>query len=174
MRRILRTPPTREVAMAGRKPMFTAAGHLDAPLATVAETILRVRPGPAQGDNLVLLQAQGVGGGPVSGGPDHFTLEYAGGRLTVEVDRERRTLSAQGGWWYRGEYTVTAAEDGGTVLTLRVYNVAGRGSRWAVPLANNFFRGHGDRTRAALAGQLSALGERLDCATRPLDEAPEP
>jgi hypothetical protein len=61
-----------------------------------------------------------------------------GGR--VEVDRERRTVAVQGGWWYRGEYQVDATADG-TRLTHRVRNVARRG-RWAVPLANRLFLGY--------------------------------
>ncbi|HEY1180397.1 MAG TPA: hypothetical protein VGF17_29935 [Phytomonospora sp.] len=151
----------------GRKPLATAAGHLAAPPEEVAELVLTVFAGPAEGDNLLLFQDV-AGGGPLRGGPDRFELSYSGGRLTVDVDLERGTIAAQGGWWYRGEYTVSPAEDGGTILTLRVCNVAGRGSRWAVPLANGFFRGFADRTREGFDAMLAGLGERLGCATRPL------
>ncbi|GIG66220.1 hypothetical protein [Phytomonospora endophytica] len=149
----------------GREPMATVAGHLTAPPDAVAGLVLKVFAGPAEGDNLVLFQDL-AGGGPLSGGPGRFVLTYPGGRLTVEVDLERRTVAAQGGWWYRGEYTVSPAEDDGTILTLRVYNVAGPGSRWAVPLANRFFRGFDDRTRAGFGAMLSELGGRLGCETR--------
>jgi hypothetical protein len=78
-----------------------------------------------------------------------------GGRF--EVDRERRTVAVQGGWWYRGEYQVDPAGDGSR-LTHRVRNVATRG-RWAVPLANRFFigfRAATERGFAALVAHLSA------------------
>ncbi|TQM80200.1 hypothetical protein FHX81_2528 [Saccharothrix saharensis] len=65
-----------------------------------------------------------------------------GGR--IEVDRVRRTVAVQGGWWYRGEYEVEATA-GGSRLTHRVRNVARRG-RWAVPLANRLFVGYRART----------------------------
>lgn len=68
--------------------------------------------------------------------------DAGGGR--VEVDRERRTVAVQGGWWYRGEYQVDATADGAR-LTHRVRNVARRG-RWAVPLANRLFLGYRAQT----------------------------
>lgn len=150
----------------GRKPMTTAAGYLAAPPEKVADLVLGVPAGPGEADNLIL-RTHGAEG--VTGGPEHFTVTYPGGRLTVDVDREAGTIAAQGGWWYRGEYTVAPADDGGTVLTLRVYNVAKARSRWAVPFANNFFRGFDARTREGFGGILADLGERLGCASRPLD-----
>lgn len=151
----------------GRKPMTTAAGYLSAPPGEVADLILGVPAEPGEADNLIL---RTHGAEAVTGGPEHFEVTYPGGRLTVDVDRERGTIAAQGGWWYRGEYTVSAAEDGGTILTLRVYNVAKAGSRWAVPLANNFFRGFDTRTREGLRGIVGDVAERLGCESRLLGD----
>ncbi|GAA1941823.1 hypothetical protein GCM10009738_13980 [Kitasatospora viridis] len=75
----------------------------------------------------------------------------------VEVDREHGRIAYQGGWWYRGEYEVTE-EAGHTRVTHRVLNVAGRGSRWAVPLANKFFIGFRDRTTAGFRELLREAG----------------
>ncbi|GAB2534662.1 hypothetical protein [Nocardia heshunensis] len=58
----------------------------------------------------------------------------------VEIDHERGSVAYQGGWWFRGEYDV-AEVAGQTKVTYRIYNVAARSSRWAVPLANRFFIG---------------------------------
>ncbi len=66
----------------------------------------------------------------------------------VEIDREHGRFAYQGGWWYRGEYEVTK-EAGRTRVTHRVFNVAGWGSRWAVPLVNKFFVGFRSQTAAA-------------------------
>jgi hypothetical protein len=84
---------------------------------------------------------------------------------TVEVDHVNRTVAVQGGWWYRGEYSLERHHKG-TRIVHRVYNVAQRG-RWAVPLANKFFIGFRDRTRTRFADQLAAYGATLACAAYP-------
>jgi hypothetical protein len=76
-----------------------------------------------------------------------------GGR--IEVDRVRRTVAVQGGWWYRGEYEVEATA-GGSRLTHRVRNVARRG-RWAVPLANRLFLGYRAQTSRNFAAFVAGL-----------------
>jgi hypothetical protein len=86
-------------------------------------------------------------------------------RLTVEIDRERRFFAAQGGWWYRGEYVLTA-HPSGTRVAHGVYNVA-QWTRWAVPLANRFFVGFREQTRDGFAEGLRDLAARLGCAARP-------
>jgi len=150
-----------------RKPMTTAAGYLSAPPGEVADLVLGVPAEAGEADNLIL---RTHGTESVTGGPDHFKVTYPGGRLTVDVDRERGTIAAQGGWWYRGEYTVSGAEGGGTILTLRVYNVAKPLSRWAVPLANRFFRGFEEQTRESLRGTVGDLGGRLGCESRLIED----
>lgn len=72
-----------------------------------------------------------------------------------EVDAERRFVAQQGGWWYRGEYTVEE-DPAGARVTHRVYNVASRG-RWAVPLANRFFVGFAERTREGFDRMMGDL-----------------
>jgi hypothetical membrane protein len=88
-------------------------------------------------------------------------LPHNGYSGTTEVDHANWTTSRQGGWWYRGEYHLEP-HDKGTRIVHRVYNVAQRG-RWAVPLANKFFIGFQDRTRAGFADQLAAYGAKLAC-----------
>ncbi|TCO60887.1 hypothetical protein [Actinocrispum wychmicini] len=82
---------------------------------------------------------------------------------TIEVDRAERTIAYQGGWWYRGEYALES-HPRGTLITHRVYNAA-RWGRWGVPLANRFFVGFDDRTRAAFAASLAGIGAALGCPT---------
>ncbi|MCF6471927.1 hypothetical protein FAF44_26565 [Nonomuraea sp. MG754425] len=93
----------------------------------------------------------------------------------------RHTLAHQGGWWYRGEWSVAPHPEGtrvvhrgewsvaphpeGTRVVHRVYNVA-EWMRWGVPLANRFFIGFEKQTRTAFAEGLAAIGERLGCPTR--------
>ncbi|WP_181777081.1 hypothetical protein [Amycolatopsis pittospori] len=72
-----------------------------------------------------------------------------------EADAERRFVAQQGGWWYRGEYTVED-DPGGARVTHRVYNVASRG-RWAVPLANRLFIGFAERVRGGFDRMLGDL-----------------
>lgn len=72
-----------------------------------------------------------------------------------EVDAERRFAAQQGGWWYRGEYTVED-DPAGARVTHRVYNVASRG-RWAVPLANRFFVGFAERVREGFDRMMGNL-----------------
>ncbi|WP_406635550.1 hypothetical protein [Amycolatopsis sp. WGS_07] len=76
--------------------------------------------------------------------------------MKLEVDRERRFLAAQGGWWYRGEYEV-ADDPAGSRVTHRVRNAA-TGQWWGVLLANRFFVGFRDRVREGFRAMLAELG----------------
>lgn len=154
------------VATTVRTPKFLAVGAIKAAPEAVAQLLLTVRAGPVEGDNLILFQRADVSPTDLSGGPDRFQLAYAGGSMTIDVDRAAQTIAAQGGWWYRGEYTITADANGSAVLTLRVFNVAGAGSRWLVPVANNFFRGFEAGQRAGFEATLRSIGERLGCEVR--------
>ncbi|MFG1641022.1 hypothetical protein ACGFMK_12100 [Amycolatopsis sp. NPDC049252] len=83
-------------------------------------------------------------------------LTSGGYPMRVEVDADRGFVAVQGGWWYRGEYRVTA-DPGGARVEHRVVNAASRG-RWGVPLANRFFLGFRARTADAFARLLEELG----------------
>ncbi|GAA3309592.1 hypothetical protein [Nonomuraea dietziae] len=77
-----------------------------------------------------------------------------------DVERElRKTLGGelahQGGWWYRGEWSVEPHPRGALVVH-RVYNVA-EWMRWAVPLANQFFISYEEATREAFHRGLASL-----------------
>ncbi|GAA3317370.1 hypothetical protein [Nonomuraea dietziae] len=93
-----------------------------------------------------------------------FTIEDVPGHTsTVEV--AGHTISLQGGWWYRGEWSVEPHPKG-TLLVHRVFNVA-RWARWGVPLANRMFVGFADSTRATFMEKASRMGHRLGCPTGP-------
>jgi hypothetical protein len=81
----------------------------------------------------------------------------------VEVDHTRHHIIVQGGWWYRGEYTVYP-DPAGSRIIYRVYNVA-RPARWAVPLVDRFFIGFRHRAQKEftalidqIAGEARARG----------------
>ncbi|MBG0823930.1 hypothetical protein HS048_24740 [Planomonospora sp. ID91781] len=89
-----------------------------------------------------------------------FTVEDLPGHTsTVEVTGH--TISVQGGWWYRGEWSVEP-HPRGALLVHRVFNVAQR-MRWGVPLANRFFVGFAADTRRGFADNLVQMGHRLGC-----------
>ncbi|MGH3319356.1 MAG: hypothetical protein ACRDN9_04095 [Streptosporangiaceae bacterium] len=145
-------------------PMLEVSGVVEAPLEDVAEMVLSVGPGRVGSDNAWLL-----GGGPyaaatLTGGPDRFIATADGHSVTVEIDRGSRTFALQGGWWYRGEYTLEPGSHG-TRLTHRVYNVATR-LRFGVPLANRFFVGFEESVRRGFEELLVRTGERLGCTAR--------
>ncbi|WP_051166104.1 hypothetical protein [Amycolatopsis orientalis] len=77
--------------------------------------------------------------------------------VKLEVDRERRFLAAQGGWWYRGEYEV-ADDPAGSRVTHRVRNAAA-GLGWGVLLANRFFVGFRDRAGQGFRALLAEIGD---------------
>ena len=82
--------------------------------------------------------------------------------LTTELGDH--TVAYQGGWWYRGEWSVTAHPEGARVVH-RVYNVAAW-LRWGVPLANRFFIGFDETTREAFAEGLARMAKELGCSAR--------
>ncbi|MFG2071773.1 hypothetical protein [Nonomuraea maritima] len=77
------------------------------------------------------------------------------------------TVAYQGGWWYRGEWSVEPDVEG-TRVVHRVYNVAQR-LRWGVPVANRFFIGFAARTRESFAAALARIGAELGAPTRVAD-----
>lgn len=136
------------------RPLFEASGIIEAPLSTVTPLVMSV--------DFLGLPAEAV----TSGGPARFDVVLDGRHLLyVDIDEIRRTIGLQGHWWYRGEYTVDSHLSG-TRLTHRVFNVASR-ARWGVPLANKFFVGFEERTRASFLDGLRKIGRQLNCATHP-------
>lgn len=92
-----------------------------------------------------------------------YTVEdFPGHTSTVEVGGH--AVAFQGGWWYRGEWSVEPHQKG-ALLVHRVYNVA-QWMRWGVPLANRFFIGYEATTRKGFAEKLAQMGNRLGCSTR--------
>ncbi|NUP66758.1 MAG: hypothetical protein HOW71_31805 [Nonomuraea sp.] len=131
--------------MSRKKLLAEAAGILEAPVATVWD----------------LLAEELLPDGRRSG---RFTVQdFPGHTSTVEVCGH--TISVQGGWWYRGEWSVEPHSKG-ALLVHRVFNVAQR-ARWAVPLANRLFIGLAENTRAAFMAKLTQMGRRLGCSARP-------
>jgi hypothetical protein len=135
---------------------------IETPAPRVADLLLTVQPGPVTGANAWLF-AHLVGGATLHGGPERFSYTGNGYSGTIELDRAEQTIAYQGGWWYRGEYTLES-HPRGTRIIHRVYNAAPWG-RWGVPLANRFFIGFADRTRSAFAVTLANIGTELGCPT---------
>jgi hypothetical protein len=119
------------------------SGVVDAPLDQVADILLDVRRS-----------------GLVPGGADPGRPAYP----SVEVDRPGNAMAVQGGWWYRGEYSLEPAPTG-TRVVHRVYNVA-QWMRWGVPLANRFFLGFESATRDGFDAGLRKIAVELGCTAR--------
>jgi hypothetical protein len=81
------------------------------------------------------------------------------GRAYVDIDHRPGVVGFQGHWWYRGELTATPGPTG-TVLTYRVFNIAGR-SAWAVPLANRLFIGYKKTVQSGADGVARAVESHL-------------
>ncbi|TQS47070.1 hypothetical protein [Cryptosporangium phraense] len=77
----------------------------------------------------------------------------------IDVDHRDGVVGFQGHWWYRGELSA-APENGTTLLTYRVYNIAPR-LAWAVPLANKMFIGYDKQVRSSAAGLARAIEQHL-------------
>jgi hypothetical protein len=108
----------------------------------------------------LLVEVSGTVAGPADVVLERVVAMIAG-YPGFEIDRERGTVATQGGWWYRGEYTVDSSQagaDGGpaSVVTHRVYNVA-EWMRWGVPLANRLFIGYREKVESGFDSMLKAL-----------------
>ena len=87
----------------------------------------------------------------------------SGGREYVDVDHRDGVVGFQGHWWYRGE--ISADTTGGrTVVTYRVFNIAGP-TAWAVPLANRLFIGYRRQVEDAAARLARAVDAHLGGAS---------
>lgn len=79
-------------------------------------------------------------------------------------DRDRRQLTQEGQWWYRGVTTVEPHEKG-ALVTHEVFNIA-RTARWGVRLVLLQYRLNGMLPKLKtgnLPERLAELGERLGC-----------
>ncbi|GGS55785.1 hypothetical protein GCM10010156_12880 [Planobispora rosea] len=130
--------------MSGKKLITEVAGVVGAPAAEVFDGLAAV----------LLPDGRRTG---------RFTVEDLPGH-TSAVEVSDRAISFQGGWWYRGEWSVEPHPEG-ALLIHRVFDVAQR-MRWAVAPANRFFIGFAGNTRKGFAESLTRLGDRLGCPTR--------
>ncbi|WP_236718515.1 hypothetical protein [Actinoplanes sp. TFC3] len=119
----------------------------------------------------VLLDARPGGRSPLAatgsarpGQGDEFTVTKDGSVLTVTVDRAGRSLTQQGEWWYCA-VTSVAADERGSLVVHRIFNVA-QGNRWAIRFVS---RGPLNAAPTTFARLLGGLGEELDCAAYPLN-----
>jgi hypothetical protein len=130
--------------MSGKKLIAEVAGIVEAPVAKVFDELA----------GRLLPDGRRAG---------RFTVEDLPGHTsTVEV--AGHAIAFQGGWWYRGEWSVEPHPEG-ALLVHRVFNVA-QWMRWSVPLANRFFIGFAANTRQGFAERLGQIGRTLGCPTR--------
>jgi hypothetical protein len=130
-------------------------GVVEAPPDKVADILLDARPGGRSP-----LAATGSAR-PAKG--DEYTVTLEGSTITVTVDRGARSIAQQGEWWYRG-VTSVEADERGSLIVHRVFNIA-PGHRWAVRFVS---RGPIAAAPNTFAKVLGGLGEQLDCAAYPL------
>jgi hypothetical protein len=131
--------------------LLALRGVVEAPPDAVAAVLLDVRPGGRS--PLAVTGEVDIAEG------DEFAVDQDGSRITVVLDRARRTVSEQGEWWYRG---VTGVEPHprGSLVVHRVYNVAA-GNRWAVRFVS---RGPLIAAPRSFAAHIAALGRTLGVA----------
>jgi|SRR3954447_7796390 hypothetical protein len=125
-------------------------GVVEAAPDTVADILLDVRPGgrsPLVTDGTV-----------DSTDGDEFVVTRNGSRLTVAVDRDARSVTLQGEWWYRSVTTVESDPRGAQVVQ-QIFNVA-QGNRWAIRFVS---RGPVNAAPAGFLALLDHLGRALHC-----------
>lgn len=117
----------------------------------------------------LLGQARGI----VEAPPDDVVAElerhYAANRSPLaeqETDREKRTFTETGNWWYHG---VTRVEDHprGSLVIFELHNVAAQ-DRWMVPFIHMQYRLNGTwyKVRTGdLVNRLQEIGDHLNCCT---------
>ena len=133
-------------------------GVIEAPPDEVAKILLDVRPG---GRSPIA-----TGGEVAETDPgDEFVVVQDGSRMTVSVDRARRSVALQGEWWYRG-VTSVEPDPRGSRLVHRIFNVA-PGHGWAVRFVA---RGPVNSAPRAFAETVHRLGELLGVSAWVVDD----
>lgn len=100
----------------------------------------------------------------VAGSPDRVfallvpEITPADGTTGFAAYPQARTAVLQGGWWYRGEYRVTATDDGGSLITYTIVNVAQKRHRMSSMVA----RGTVEAAPKAFARHVQAVVAGLD------------
>jgi len=131
---------------------------IEAPPDEVAKILLDVRPG---GRSPIA-----TGGEVAETDPgDEFVVVQDGSRMTVSVDRARRSVALQGEWWYRG-VTSVEPDPRGSRLVHRIFNVA-PGHGWAVRFVA---RGPVNSAPRAFAETVHRLGELLGVSAWVVDD----
>ena len=133
-------------------------GLIEAPPDEVAKILLDVRPGGRSP-----IATRGEVAETETG--DDFVVVLDGSRLTVTVDRARRSVALQGEWWYRGVTSVEPDPRGSRVVH-RIFNVA-QGRGWAVRFVA---RGPLNSAPRSFAELIHGLGELLGVAAWVVDD----
>jgi len=131
---------------------------IEAPPDEVAKILLDVRPG---GRSPIAAHGEVAETDP----GDDFVVVQDGSRLTVSVDRARRSVTLQGEWWYRGVTSVEPDPRGSRVVH-RIFNVA-PGHGWAVRFVA---RGPVNSAPRAFAETVHRLGELLGVSAWVVDD----
>lgn len=115
------------------KSVWTFTGEIDAPLESAQQVFFDFREGTF-GEFAAPFLVKGKGDVKITYNNVHYVVEFPDGhREFVSEEKEKNRIAVQGEWWYRGEYTLSAAGNK-THVQLEVFNLADQ--EWMVSLMN--------------------------------------
>lgn len=143
-----------------RNSEWEVSGVVDAPPERVWRSLLNNTAGLSDTDRRAIARHEGPQ--PYVG---HSSSEA--GELSIEVDKKRRTVTTEGGWWYRGTFSVEPYEEGGSLVLYRVENVATGAGWWIARLVQglNYTR----EMERDFQETLNAIERELGVPARPLE-----
>lgn len=115
------------------KSLWTFNCEVDLPLEEAQQVFFDFREGSFNEYTAPLL-VKGKGDVKITFDKIHFVVEFTDGhREFASIEKEESRIAIQGEWWYRGEYSLTAAGNK-TNVQLEVFNLADQ--EWMVSLMN--------------------------------------
>ncbi|XVU24852.1 hypothetical protein ACQPZJ_47905 [Actinoplanes sp. CA-054009] len=130
--------------------LLALRGVVEATPEAVAAVLLDVRPGGRSPIAVTgTIEETDVG--------DQFEVIQDGSRISVAIDRQSRSVTIEGAWWYRG-VTSVEPDDRGSLVRFRMFNIA-EGTGWAVRFVS---RGPINAAPRKFADTLTRLGAELN------------